>query len=67
MKFRIHLKTSERPSSLDNLPTTQEAVIEVISCSKVAQSPILEESEEIDDSDNNNNSKCLGPGERKNP
>ena len=37
------LKTSECPNSLDNLPTPQEAVVEVIPCSEVAQSPILEE------------------------
>merc|ERR1712223_2186634 len=45
------LKTSECPNSLDNLPTPQEAVVEAIPCSEVAQSPILEESEEIDESD----------------
>ena len=37
------LKTSECPNSLDNLPTPQEAVVEVLPCSEVAQSPILEE------------------------
>ena len=37
--------TTTESSSLDNLPTPQEAVIEVLPGTEVAQSPILEESE----------------------
>ena len=43
--------TTTESSSLDNLPTPQEAVIEVLPGTEVAQSPILEESEELEDSD----------------
>ena len=55
------LKTTE-PSSLDNLPAPQEAVHEVLpGGSEVAQSPILEESEDLDDSaDDKSNEITIG-------